>query len=319
MSSEYECHPESGQVEMPCEWVRSLGFGDSSFVAMNSGLFISPGYGFHPTRVLDSHELIFVVGGSLELFEESQSFPVDKNDMLILAAGRRHGAISPYAAETRFYWIHFTDFEGTGINTADRFSGGSTTSLSVPKTAHVSEPDRVVELFQRFMSDQESGVLTDQLASHLLLLIFLEIVRQTDHRVTEEVHSRQIPNVASRNEVPDRCGEGLVARMRATIDTEYSEAITVEGLARKLGFSADYIQRVFRRETGERLTHAINRRRIEAACRCLREENALNVSEIGARCGYRSPAYFHRRFKEFVGMSPKQFRALYPRAHINTH
>ena len=37
--------------------------------ALNGGLFISPGYGTHPTRTLDSFEIIFVTDGVLKMFE----------------------------------------------------------------------------------------------------------------------------------------------------------------------------------------------------------------------------------------------------------
>ncbi len=50
--------------------------------AQNAGLFVSRGGVTHPTRVIDSHELILVKEGCLEMWEEDHSFRVELNSSL---------------------------------------------------------------------------------------------------------------------------------------------------------------------------------------------------------------------------------------------
>ena len=52
---------------------------------------------------------------------------------------------------------------------------------------------------------------------------------------------------------------------------------------------------------------ALTRERIEAAKNLL-VNTRLSVSEVGVRVGYPDAYHFSKRFKEIVGMSPKQFR-----------
>src|SRR5687768_3298314 len=75
--------------------------------AQNGGQFVSRGIGTHPRRVIDSHELIFVTGGSLRLEEDGRQFTLSAGETLLLWPGRRHAGIVPYDPDTEFYWVHF--------------------------------------------------------------------------------------------------------------------------------------------------------------------------------------------------------------------
>ena len=52
---------------------------------------------------------------------------------------------------------------------------------------------------------------------------------------------------------------------------------------------------------------------------CLHIEAGKNINEIAFECGYTDPGYFRRMFKRLTGLTPKEFRTLYARTHINTH
>lgn len=285
---------------------------------MNGGLFVSPGYGLHPTRVLNSYELIMVVQGRLELFEESNSFAVAENEVLLLDPGRRHGAISPYGENTRFYWLHFFRSEDSGEE-SQQADSATEKVFAIPKKTSIADPDRLMELFHRFISDQESGLMTSQLASRVLLLILLEIACQSGE-IAQRYESGNDSGCADGDEAGATSRRvQILSAIDELIEARHADGLSVKILADAVGYSADYLERIFRDARGETLIEAINRRRIETACRLLREHNELNVNEISSLCGYRSPAYFHRRFHALVGVSPKRFRSLYPRTHINSH
>ncbi|MCA9915099.1 MAG: AraC family ligand binding domain-containing protein, partial [Anaerolineae bacterium] len=85
---------------------------DCPVKAQNAGLFISRGNAAHPTRIIDSHELLFVTQGRLEIWEDEQEFVVEAGGILRLWPGRRHGSSTPMPPDLRFYWIHY-DMEET--------------------------------------------------------------------------------------------------------------------------------------------------------------------------------------------------------------
>ena len=132
--------------------------------ALNGGLFVSPGFGIHPTRVIDSHELIFVAQGCLDMFEAKESLHVAVNQTLLLFPGKRHGGTLPYTPDVHFYWVHFRLHE----------NGASRAVIRVPRLADVRDPELLTEMFCRFISDQESGILDPVSAAHLVALMLCE-------------------------------------------------------------------------------------------------------------------------------------------------
>jgi AraC-like DNA-binding protein len=101
---------------------------------------------------------------------------------------------------------------------------------------------------------------------------------------------------------------GKVFQAKCLVREQFSNAdLRVQDIAAKLGCSADYLSHLFHIETDERLTHYIQRIRIEGAILAL-ETTALTISEIAYASGFADPAYFARVFKQHKGVSPQEFR-----------
>ncbi|MDQ8185673.1 helix-turn-helix domain-containing protein [Pelagicoccus sp. SDUM812002] len=84
--------------------------------------------------------------------------------------------------------------------------------------------------------------------------------------------------------------------------------LNVKMLAERLQCSPDYLSHLFNTQTEEKLTHYIQRIRIEGAALAL-QTTPLYVSEIAWSSGFSDPAYFARVFKKFLGISPQEYRA----------
>ena len=265
---------------------------------LNGGLFVSPGFGIHPTRVIDSYELIFVTQGSLDMFEEEATLHVAQDQTLLLFPGRKHGGRLPYSPDARFYWVHFRLHH----------SGSPRFSIRVPRVADVRDPELLAETFCRFISDQESGTLDAVSAAHLVALMLCEA-----GEAEKEWTARPSPRARSHQQ------RTLVQAIQAYIDENYRTSITTSSIARELRRSADYLERVFRRQRDRSILEAIHLKRITAARALLRNEGRKNINEIAFACGYTDPGYFRRMFKRQTGLSPKKFRSLYSRTHINAH
>ncbi len=101
---------------------------------------------------------------------------------------------------------------------------------------------------------------------------------------------------------------GKVFQAKCIVREQFSNAeLRVQDIAAMLACSADYLSHVFHVDTKERLTHYIQRIRIEGAILAL-ETTALNISEIAYASGFADPAYFARVFKQHKGVSPQEFR-----------
>src|SRR5689334_9248606 len=113
--------------------------------AQNAGLFISRGVADHPTRIIQSHELIFVKDGELDMFEEEQVFHLEAGETLHLWPRRKHGSTKPMPIGLKFYWIHF--------EVEERFEnqrGGSdefAPLISLPQVGLVHQPEKLERFF----------------------------------------------------------------------------------------------------------------------------------------------------------------------------
>jgi len=279
--------------------------------SLNAGQFVSPGFGTHAQRVIDSHELIFVTQGRLDMFEESagalkesRRFSLGANQTLLLFPGRHHGGLLPYTPDLNFYWVHFRVHE----------SGARSTLVSVPKMATIRNPDALTELFCRFISDQESGTLDRVSASQLVSLMLCTVQEEDDSRV-----AGQTPDARRREPAERDDPATLAARVEEYIDGHFRTPISTSDIAAALGYNPDYLERVFRTRTRTSILDALHQKRIGLGRVLLHSRAGKNINEIAFECGYLDPGYFRRMFKRQTGLTPKEFRTLYARTHINTH
>ena len=106
-------------------------------------------------------------------------------------------------------------------------------------------------------------------------------------------------------------GTGLVdARLDQTIRMVQERMKwnpSIKELAQLSGMSESRFAHLFRSETGLSPREYFERMRIKHACVLLRT-SGLRVKTISANVGFSSAYYFSLRFKQFVGMTPTEFR-----------
>ncbi|HYC70968.1 MAG TPA: helix-turn-helix transcriptional regulator [Opitutaceae bacterium] len=104
---------------------------------------------------------------------------------------------------------------------------------------------------------------------------------------------------------------GKVYQAKCLVREQFANSeLGVQHIAEQLGCSPDYLSHLFHTETKERLTHYIQRIRIEGAVLAL-DTTTLTISEIAYASGFADPAYFARVFKQHKGVTPQEHRALH--------
>ena len=100
------------------------------------------------------------------------------------------------------------------------------------------------------------------------------------------------------------------ARMKwmiSWLDSHYSEPVTVSHLAKASGICVRECQKIFSDFLHISPMQYLIRRRIAAAAELL-EYSDLPVGEIGMNCGFESPSYFAKQFRELTGSAPREYR-----------
>jgi AraC-like DNA-binding protein len=272
-----------------CDTIPTMFFdhpASSCIRAGQAGWFVSRGHGAHPTRVIDSWELIHVLRGSLHLFEEHNDYQLQCGDALLLEPGKRHGAASPYTPDCSFHWVHF-------------HTNGLALRENAPRHTRVQRPERLTALFRHYMNDQETGDLDPHQGSLLIQLMLAEA-------------SRPSPAAA------DSSSAATLARLaRQYVLQNLDTQLTTSHIAFSLGCNPDYLGRCFRDTYRETITEAIQGERLRRA-RSLLLENRDSVEQVARTCGFQSTAFFRRVFRRAQGMSPTRFRAIHARVLLNT-
>jgi YesN/AraC family two-component response regulator len=71
--------------------------------------------------------------------------------------------------------------------------------------------------------------------------------------------------------------------------------------------SPNYLANLLRKETDRTFTDLVTERRMERAKELL-SSTSLLVRDVAHQCGFTDEAYFNRRFRQWVGTTPRNFR-----------
>lgn len=103
------------------------------------------------------------------------------------------------------------------------------------------------------------------------------------------------------------CRTAALAYAVHAIQSDLTQSLDVEEMARSLQMSASHFIRTFKAQVGYSPLAYQTRLRIERAKDLLRN-TSLRVSEIAAQIGYQNPMYFSSTFKKHTGMTPLEYR-----------
>lgn len=126
---------------------------------------------------------------------------------------------------------------------------------------------------------------------------------------------RQIP--LSQQHAKRPLGEAVASKSEKTlvrldkifsyIEHHYHEYITLDDVAKFMGFSACYFARFFKKNTGMTFVRFLHNYRLNQAKWLLLNEE-ISVSEVAERIGFNSVKTFHHVFKQNTGVAPLKYR-----------
>ncbi|RUT39319.1 response regulator [Paenibacillus anaericanus] len=123
-----------------------------------------------------------------------------------------------------------------------------------------------------------------------------EMIKETHGHFTEEV-SAYVVKVAHKK----------VKEIVFHLHENFTQEITIQGLASKFYLSPNYLCQLFKKEVGETIVEYVSRLRIEYACKLLKETD-YTIQQVGEKCGFQDYFYFTRIFKRYNKITPTQYR-----------
>lgn len=101
----------------------------------------------------------------------------------------------------------------------------------------------------------------------------------------------------------------VIISIKRYIRKNLSCKLTLNAIAKQVGYTPNYCDALFKKETGISIINYLIMERIAEAKRLL-DEKILSLKDIADSVGFEDYNYFSRTFKKLSGISPTEYRAL---------
>ncbi len=229
-------------------------------------------------------ELFYVVGGMGRFRIDSELFPVEVDDLVVVNPLVQHTEVSLNANPLEYIVL---GVEGLELSVAeeqdDRFCIVSFRGVGEEILFCLRGMLREIEL-------KQPGF--ESVCQDLLDILMVRLLRRTNYSAAL---------------VPPRTASKECAAVRRYIDAHFKENLTLDDLAQVAHVNKFHIAHAFSREYGISPISYLNTRRIEESKRLLLTTD-LSLSRISQTLGFSSSSYFSQSFRKREGISPLAFR-----------
>lgn len=91
------------------------------------------------------------------------------------------------------------------------------------------------------------------------------------------------------------------------VDLHFRRDLSLSECASCVHVSSGHLSRLFAKELGSNFSEYVNHKKLEHAKGLLAETN-MKINKVAEEVGYLNPHYFSKLFKEYTGLSPREFR-----------
>jgi len=176
---------------------------------------------------------------------------------------------------------------------------------NLPNYAATGDADRILSLCKTLIDEKDSETLYGKLLVHGCISTILSILFRNSYTIPDvsdhKAHRHQAALLAA--------NEYLMEHLQENLD--------LKKLARDSGLHYTYFHKLFSAAYHRTPAKQLMLYRVRAAMRLLQTDE-LTISEISAHCGFSTPNYFCRIFKETCGSSPSQYRKTWRKKRQNS-
>ena len=98
----------------------------------------------------------------------------------------------------------------------------------------------------------------------------------------------------------------MMTQITSYVDRHLQERITLKIIAAYCGVSVSTVTQLFQKETETTFHDFITERRMVTADRLIKE--AVPLEQVGKLVGYQDHSTFYRAFRQYYGISPREYR-----------
>lgn len=247
-------------------------------------------------------EIIYAKHGNVRIGVNDDIIDLQEGEIIFFASGELHYFLASPDSERYVYQFDLKLFDENLLRKKEipllsLFAEGEPHSRHWPPVLVNQACDILLELFEQDLEQQAGGnyLILGNLHRFISLLYTHLPKRKSENSIT------QFPAIQYK-ETLER-----LDKVFAYIENSYQETITLEDIAKLVGFSPYYFTRFFKRNTGQTFGQYLTEYRLNQAKFILAEEK-IPMAEVAEKSGFSSVKTFHHVFKEAVGQSPLQYQ-----------
>ena len=170
--------------------------------------------------------------------------------------------------------------------------------MRVPSHFPVNRTGRYRELFSKICKFYNSSYKADEIMLQSLVLeLIYDIV--TDSKRTDE------SDIGKSKQKGSAVAEKIAVIINY-IKENLSQKLTLDQLATQVGYSPAYLHKAFKQATSSTLADYIKSERIKHAADLIVTTN-YTLTQISYECGFSSQSYFSSAFKDYMGVTPREY------------
>lgn len=280
-----------GNLAFPCAWYCS-----------------GPNQGDVPWHWHEEIELVYLSKGTLQCAVGNRRFPLRKGEALFINTGIPHA----------FFEESGIPYEESDIVFHPRLIYGDVGSIFYEKymLPLMRCPSMAGFAFRKDLNWQREAALSIREAV-TVCRTKPELYEFTVREALTNVFTLLLRHNSGELQQTEARSSFLMERVKRMLDyfhSHYQESISVEQLAKQANICKRECQRDFKKVLGLTPTQYFEQYRLAMSLRLL-TESSCSIIEIADQCGFQSPSYFTKLFREKYGVTPTAFRSGAPLLH----
>ena len=244
----------------------------------------------HPDRIMDEHDLIYMISGEWEIFQDEIAYTIKAGDFLLLFAGLHHYGIKQSSPDVSTYYIHFSKL-ASDCAVPDKNVTADKSVYSFPATMALPAGGALPSLMERVIACYWSrDIYAQNRASAYLELVLCEL---------SAVYAGGTA-LAGASELVER----LIMSIRLNPERFYS----VGELATMINVSPKTLYNYFIREKGMPPHEYQLTCKLDAAESEMFRKPDITLRELASRYGFCDEYHFAKCYKAKFGHPPKRPR-----------
>ncbi|NMD38240.1 MAG: helix-turn-helix transcriptional regulator, partial [Christensenellaceae bacterium] len=170
------------------------------------------------------------------------------------------------------------------------------------------EPPFNIVFQEQLTLNKETLDIDLQLIANIIEIILINIIR-------DQNSNKKVNKIINDRFLEKQSNNDIVNQIIKILNDNINSDINTTEIAKQLNYSTSYLHYLFSQYTGSSIRRYYLKLKIRIAKELLNENN-LTITEISNRLGFSSIYYFSKTFKQFVKMSPTEYKKSIKKTNI---